>query len=74
MERIDLLLVLVPAFPLAAAVLTAVLGPKILRSQSHWLVILALLGAFASSVALLRAVDQAQRGAVELGRAGECGI
>ena len=29
-------LILIPALPLAAAVIVAVLGPKILKGHSHW--------------------------------------
>jgi NADH-quinone oxidoreductase subunit L len=47
------LLVLIPALPLAAAVLTAALGPKLLRDKSHWPTIIALVAAFALSLTLL---------------------
>src|SRR5688572_18813962 len=53
-------LILIPALPLAAAVLVAVLGPRALRSLSHWPVILALLGSFLCSLVLLREVIQGQ--------------
>jgi NADH-quinone oxidoreductase subunit L len=46
------LLILIPALPLAAAILTAVLGPRVLRSQSHWPAIAALAGSFLCSALL----------------------
>jgi len=55
-------LILIPALPLAAAVLVAALGPRVLRSLSHWPVILALLGSFVCSLVLLREVSLAQSG------------
>ena len=42
MPQIDLCLILIPALPLAAAILVALLGPKLLKDQSHWVVIGAL--------------------------------
>src|SRR5262245_3189624 len=59
-------LILIPALPLAAAVLVAVLGPRVLRSYSHWPVILALFGSFVCSLALVREVAQ-HRGDVTSG-------
>jgi NADH-quinone oxidoreductase subunit L len=53
-------LILIPALPLAAAVLVAVLGPRVLRSFSHWPVVLALAGSFLASLVLLREVSQEQ--------------
>ncbi|HZN32452.1 MAG TPA: NADH-quinone oxidoreductase subunit L [Pirellulaceae bacterium] len=53
-------LILIPALPLAAAVLVALLGAKVLRGQSHWPVVLALLGSFVCSLILLREVNQRQ--------------
>src|SRR5262245_40443593 len=53
-------LILIPALPLAAAVLVAVVGPRVLRSYSHWPVILALIGSFLCSLALVREVAQQQ--------------
>lgn len=60
MQNLTLLLVLIPGLPLAAAILTALLGPRILRSQSHFPVILALLASFACSVLLVREVHRRQ--------------
>jgi len=60
-------LILIPALPLTAAVLVAVLGPRVLRGYSHWPVVLALLGSFICSVVLWREVAQRQEGAGEGG-------
>src|SRR5262245_18733915 len=60
-------LMLIPGLPLAAAVLVAVLGPRLLRGYSHWPVVLALVGSFMCSVALGGEVDQRQQTAVEGG-------
>src|SRR6266481_4380166 len=53
-------LILIPALPLAAAVLVAVLGPRVLRGYSHWPVIVALAASLVASLVLLREVAQAQ--------------
>jgi NADH-quinone oxidoreductase subunit L len=50
---------LIPALPLAAAVLTAFLGPTLLRKHSHWPCILAVLASCVLSVLVLAAVAQA---------------
>jgi NADH-quinone oxidoreductase subunit L len=50
---------LIPVLPLAAAVLTAFLGPKLLRKYSHWPCILAVLTSCVLSVLVLMAVAQA---------------
>src|SRR5215203_3136515 len=52
-------LILIPALPLAAAVLVALLGAKVLRQYSHWPVILALTGSFVCSLAVLHDVMHA---------------
>ena len=51
-------LILIPALPLAAAVVVALLGAKLLRGYSHWPVVIALVGSFLASLALLREVAQ----------------
>jgi len=51
-----LILWLIPCLPLIAAVITAFLGPKILRSASHWPCWLALLGSFICSLLLLTVI------------------
>jgi NADH-quinone oxidoreductase subunit L len=47
---------LIPALPLAAAAITGVLGPRLLRRHSHWPCILAGVGAFVVSVMAFLAV------------------
>ncbi|MFO0867492.1 MAG: proton-conducting transporter membrane subunit, partial [Pirellulales bacterium] len=59
-SRLHLLMILVPGLPLAAALLTAVLGPRQLRAASHWPVILALAGSFLASLSLLNEVASRQ--------------
>lgn len=46
-------LILIPALPLAAAVLVALLGAKVLRQYSHWPILFALAGSFVCSLAVL---------------------
>ncbi len=52
------LLWLIPALPLAAAVLIAFLGPRFLREQSHWPCVLGAAGACVLSVLTLWTVSQ----------------
>jgi NADH-quinone oxidoreductase subunit L len=59
-ERINYCLMLIPALPLLAAVVVAVLGPKLLRVYSHIPVILALAGSCVCSLMLLAEVSQEQ--------------
>src|SRR5437867_689028 len=54
-------LILIPALPLAAPVLIAVLGPRVLRGLSHWPLLIALLGSFIGSLILMREVGDGQR-------------
>ncbi len=54
------LLILIPALPLAAAIVTAVFGRK-LRGQSHWPVTVAIIGSFMASCLLLASVVQESR-------------
>ncbi len=65
MNDVKILLILIPALPLAASIFTAVLGPKILRTKSHWPTILALAISFATSLILTYQVHQASRTAVQ---------
>jgi NADH-quinone oxidoreductase subunit L len=58
---IDLCLMLIPALPLAAAILVAVLGPRLLREHSHWPVIGALALSFLCSLWLLGSVSREHR-------------
>jgi NADH-quinone oxidoreductase subunit L len=59
-ERITYCLTLIPALPLLAAVVVAVLGPKLLRSSSHIPVILGLAGACVCSLLLIAEVNREQ--------------
>jgi NADH-quinone oxidoreductase subunit L len=52
MFNVRTLLILIPVFPLAAAILTALLGPRVLRARSHWLTIAALGASFVCSLLL----------------------
>src|SRR5271165_3995449 len=56
------LLIAIPALPLLAAVVVAVLGKRVLREQSHWPVVLALAGSCLASVLLIFAVQEAANG------------
>ncbi len=58
MPNTNTLLILIPALPLAATLLTAALGPRILRERSHIPVVTALLLSFAASIALVFQVQQ----------------
>jgi NADH-quinone oxidoreductase subunit L len=53
MPEIKTLLILIPALPLAAALLTAVLGPRVLRERSGWPTVAALLISCAASLLLV---------------------
>src|SRR5262245_20951900 len=53
MSNVATILWLIPALPLAAAVLTAVLGPRLLRQQSAWPCVLALAGSCVLSFLVL---------------------
>jgi len=70
MPNINILLILIPALPLAAALLTAALGPRVLRERSHMPVVTALLLSFAASMALVFQVQQKLDQTAEQGRAG----
>ncbi len=59
MSDVSGLLWLIPALPLAAAVLTALLGPKVLRAQSHWPCVLATASACVVSLFVFAAVYSA---------------
>ncbi len=60
MDSITQYLVAVPALPLAAAVLTALLGPRVLKGRSHLLTIGAFIAAFVCSLLLVREVHTKQ--------------
>ena len=57
-DKMRLLAVLIPALPLAAAVITAVLGPRILKARAHWPVVIALAGSAVAALLLLGAVHR----------------
>ncbi len=65
MSDVSYLLWLIPALPLAAAFITAFLGPKVLRGQSHWPCILGAGGACVVSVIVFWAVYTAPGGGEE---------
>ena len=72
MDGTKTLLILIPALPLLAAILTALLGPRWLRGASHWPAVLAVLASFLLSVALARDVacggaDQTMSGEQRVG-------
>ena len=57
MFSIETLLILIPGLPLAACLITALAGAKLLRERSHWPTIAALVGSFLCSLLLLVAVN-----------------
>jgi NADH:ubiquinone oxidoreductase subunit 5 (subunit L)/multisubunit Na+/H+ antiporter MnhA subunit len=59
-DRISVCLTIVPALPLLAAVVVAVLGPKVLRAYSHLPVIFALAGSCICSLILCVQVNRQQ--------------
>ena len=61
MFEISTLLSCIVALPLASALATAVLGPRVLRNYSHVPTVLALLGAFVGSVLLFAEVQTRQQ-------------
>ena len=68
-DRIDYCLVLIPAFPLLAAVVVAVLGPRVLKKLSHVPVILALAASTVCSLMLCLEVSR-EEAALQPGNAG----
>ena len=61
------LLILIPALPLLSALLTAVLGPRVLREKSHVLTVAALAGSFLCSLGVVRHVVQYSQGTTTVG-------
>ncbi|HRX78254.1 MAG: NADH-quinone oxidoreductase subunit L [Planctomycetaceae bacterium] len=55
-DSLSKLLILIPAFPLAAAIIIAITGPKLLKQWSHVPVIVALVASFICSLGLLNEV------------------
>ncbi len=64
---IDILLVLIPGLPLAAALATGLLGKRLLRGQSHVPVVAAVAGSFLAAVVLLLAVRHGADAAADSG-------
>ncbi|MBI1901335.1 MAG: NADH-quinone oxidoreductase subunit L [Planctomycetia bacterium] len=61
MYDLGYLMVLIPALPLSAAVVTAALGKRVLREQSHWPALAAVAASFLASAVLLYRVYEASR-------------
>jgi len=61
------LLILIPSLPLLSALLTAVLGPRMLREKSHLLTVVALAGSFLCSLGVVRHVVQHSEAATTVG-------
>jgi NADH-quinone oxidoreductase subunit L len=59
MSSVPSVLWLIPALPLAASVLITLLGPQLLRGQSHWPCLLAIFGSFIVAALVLSAVNTA---------------
>ena len=59
MDLMNLLVILIPAFPLLAALLIPLLGPRFLKEQSHLLAVLAIGASFVCSFWLLLLVHAA---------------
>src|SRR6476660_4710847 len=57
-EYIPKLLVMIPALPLAAAIIVAVLGKRVLREHSHVPVAMAFIGSCIASIVLIFAVQK----------------
>jgi NADH-quinone oxidoreductase subunit L len=62
---IENLIILIPALPLAATLMTAVLGKRVLKENSHWPIVLAFAGSCVLSLIMLSQVRQ------EMAAAGE---
>ncbi|WP_315861217.1 NADH-quinone oxidoreductase subunit L [Anatilimnocola floriformis] len=60
MDTITLCLLLIPALPLAAAILIGLFGARVLRENSHWPVIAAIGGSFLCSLLLLQQIQLEQ--------------
>jgi len=61
MFDIRTLLILIPALPLTAAILTALLGPRVLRRWSHLPTVIAIAGSLVLSLTLVYQVNRAQQ-------------
>ncbi len=75
MPEIKTLLILIPALPLAAALLTAVLGPRVLGPRSHLPVVAAIALSFVASLLLvIRVQEHVERWAAEGGQTRSIGF
>ena len=75
MFDIKTLLILIPGLPLAAALLTAVLGPRVLRARSHLPTVAALALSFVASMLLIfRVQERIEACAAEGGRTASIGF
>ncbi|MDH3719363.1 MAG: proton-conducting transporter membrane subunit, partial [Planctomycetota bacterium] len=62
MFSLNALMLLVPLLPLAAAIVTAVLGPRVLRQTSHWPVVVGIAASLLASLGILMQVAQLSTG------------
>lgn len=60
MDTITLCLILIPALPLAAAIIIALFGARVLGEASHWPVVIAIGGSFLCSLLLIREITTEQ--------------
>ena len=74
MYDLRILLILIPACPLLAAILIAVLGPRVLREKSHLPVIFALLISFVCSLAVVMEIHHRAGLVSETGVAAHVGV
>jgi NADH-quinone oxidoreductase subunit L len=61
MSKLDILLLVIVSLPLLAVLVTAALGPRVLRGYSHVPTVLALIGSFLCSGLLFLEIEYAQR-------------
>ena len=62
---IENLIILIPALPLAATIVTAVLGKRVLKEYSHWPIVLAFAGSCVLSLVMLSEVRREMATAAE---------
>ncbi|MCA9151189.1 MAG: NADH-quinone oxidoreductase subunit L [Planctomycetales bacterium] len=70
MFELRTLMLLIPALPLLSAIVIGLLGSNVLRSKSHYVTVLALLGSFACSLAVAAAVAERSQEAAAAGIVG----
>lgn len=61
MDTITLCLILIPALPLAAAILIGLFGTRVLGEASHWPVVIAIGGSFICSLLLINEIQDEQQ-------------